>query len=445
MVGIPHAHKIAASNNDVNGGTQQLLDTDERTVGNTGSIAFTSRSSTSRSVRFGPTVDANATILQLRYDFTNLERLSPLAKQFAAMQGDCSLTKVGLFHFDNFLSGLGSNLHVYSLGLCLALQMQNVRLRTHRTWVYRDVEACGRITTQKGTATSASESLDVESPMQCYFPQAEPICPGDITHHELTTSTKTFDITAMFSNVSEKKWTFIQRNSCPAILNGPLDEVSNIRAATTEYLFTRVSNLVQQEAERQLKILFGSNATAATVVKVPKNLITVHMRWGDKASEMTLVPTLEYIEAINDILRQRKSKNHGGWTPFLAAKNKNNPNDDDSVHIYLCTEDPLAVKHFMLLKPKHWNVYLDQYYVASLPNRMKIGNVDNPHVIAAEKFNGRTGLIALGSLLVAMEANDFVLTTASNWSRLMNEIRKNIINPRCNDCTKMIDLSYGEF
>jgi hypothetical protein len=46
--------------------------------------------------------------------------------------------------------------------------------------------------------------------------------------------------------------------------------------------------------------------------------------------------------------------------------------------------------------------------------------------------------------LVAMEANDFVLTTGSNWSRLMNEIRINILNPRCNDCTTMIDLKRGE-
>jgi hypothetical protein len=50
-----------------------------------------------------------------------------------------------------------------------------------------------------------------------------------------------------------------------------------------------------------------------------------------------------------------------------------------------------------------------------------------------------------GSLLVAMEANYFVLTTASNWSRLMNELRKNFVEPRCNNCTLMVDLKYGEW
>ena len=374
-----------------------------------------------------------------------------MTKQFAAMQENCALTKVGLFHFENFLSGLGSNLHVYSLGLCRALQMKNARMRTYRTWVYRDVEACGGATQQPSPTTLSRAPLTIESPLHCYFPQAEPICPGDMLNDDVNSPVDTFDMNAMFSNVSAKNGTLIDRNACPLILNGPMSEVSKIRAATTEYLFTRVSSIVQKEAERQLNILFGSNgvtgnnATSSTVQKVPKNLITVHMRWGDKASEMKLVPTLEYIEAINDILRRRKSKNSRRWTPFFAMTHRDDRNDDDSVHIYLCTEDPLAVKHFMLLKPKHWNVYLDQYYVATLPTRKKIGNVDIAHVIAAETFRGRTGLIALGSLLVAMEANDFVLTTASNWSRLMNEIRKNIINPRCNECTKMIDLSFGEF
>jgi hypothetical protein len=48
-------------------------------------------------------------------------------------------------------------------------------------------------------------------------------------------------------------------------------------------------------------------------------------------------------------------------------------------------------------------------------------------------------------LLVALEANYFVLTTASNWSRLMNELRKNVLDPSCGDCTRMIDLRPGEW
>ena len=56
---------------------------------------------------------------------------------------------------------------------------------------------------------------------------------------------------------------------------------------------------------------------------------------------------------------------------------------------------------------------------------------------------GRAGLVAMGSLLVAMEAKWFVLTTASNWSRVMDHLRTQIINPRCNNCTHMVDLRPG--
>ena len=53
--------------------------------------------------------------------------------------------------------------------------------------------------------------------------------------------------------------------------------------------------------------------------------------------------------------------------------------------------------------------------------------------------------MALGSLLVAMEANDFVLTTASNWSRLMDELRKNVLEPRMANGTIMVDLRPGQW
>jgi hypothetical protein len=55
------------------------------------------------------------------------------------------------------------------------------------------------------------------------------------------------------------------------------------------------------------------------------------------------------------------------------------------------------------------------------------------------------GLVTLALLLVSMEANTFVLTTASNWSRLINELRKNVLDPRCNNCTLMVDLISDEW
>jgi hypothetical protein len=188
--------------------------------------------------------------------------------------------------------------------------------------------------------------------------------------------------------------------------------VRRLRMASLEYLFTRVTPLLLQEAERQLSMVFRD--------AVPKDLITVHIRWGDKEREMKLVLISEYIEAIYQILDKRPGASR------------------DKANIYLATEDPEAVKQFREAIPSSgWNLYLDQAYVEMLPHRVMEYN-GSPKMSKA--VGGRAGLVALGSLLVAMEANDFVLTTASNWSRLMNELRKSIINPRCNNCTSMIDL-----
>lgn len=42
---------------------------------------------------------------------------------------------------------------------------------------------------------------------------------------------------------------------------------------------------------------------------------------------------------------------------------------------------------------------------------------------------GRLGYNSLLALLIALEADMYVLTTASNWSRLINELRLNVVEP----------------
>ena len=360
--------------------------------------------------------------LRLRFDYTKLERLSPIAKEIEAIQNDCSITKRGQYMHTNG-SGLGSELHIYSIVLCTAIEMGDVRFQAVGPWIYNDIEKC--------------QSKEVNAPMTCYFPRAEPNCPIDATN-----AVETFGIGYM-------------DHTCPRITDVAGGH-SNIRAATTEYLFTGVSDIVQEEGERQLNILFGGanqNGKHDRTRKVPKNLITVHIRWGDKDGEMKLVPIHNYTNAVQQIVDERKQKRNNRYNNMndrLVAGNMtdNNDNevDDDEVHILLATEDPEAVEQFLSVKQPEWTVYLDQYYTEMLPYRMEMGNVFNVNSFYAsyKDINGRNGLIALGSLLVAMEATDYVLTTASNWSRLINELRKNVIDPRCNNCTTMIDLLYDE-
>ena len=357
------------------------------------------------------------TKLKLRFDYTYLERLSSLAKHIETTQNDCSMRRQALYRLTNG-AGMGSELHTYGMTMCVVVEMQNVRLRTVGQWIYNDKEKC-------------SDSV-IHGPLMCYFPQAEPICPN-ITQNIDALPVDTFDI----------RYNDLTRKACPHITRNA-GGYSNVRAATTEYMFTRVSDIVQTEGERQLNILFHGNNRTFTP-KVPKDLITVHIRWGDKLWEMKLITIDLYIEAVQQILDKRQEKKKKQKKQQTGSDgNESIEEQHNNVHIFLATEDPIAYEEFMLKKPKHWQVYIDQYYIEMLPFRQEHGQW-NVHVEAAEgRFQGRNGLIALGSLLVAMEANDFVLTTASNWSRLINEIRKNILDPRCNNCTSMIDLLHDE-
>lgn len=150
----------------------------------------------------------------------------------------------------------------------------------------------------------------------------------------------------------------------------------------------------------------------------PDDLITVHVRWGDKKREMKLVNMTDYIAAV-----QRISSDLG----------RNNSH----ANVFLATEDPKAVEEFRKLAPSEWNIYVDAYFEQFLPHRQANYN-GNPRM--SKRLGGSPGLVALASLLVALEANDFVLTTASNWSRLMNELRKNILQPRLDRPSLLVDL-----
>ena len=95
--------------------------------------------------------------------------------------------------------------------------------------------------------------------------------------------------------------------------------LEEFRAATMEYIFQSVSPVVIKEAQRQIGLLFGT-------VSVPDNLISVHIRWGDKFWEMDLAPIEEYIAAVYEMIRLQ-DRDNSTITP-----------------IYLATEDPRAAK-----------------------------------------------------------------------------------------------------
>ena len=314
---------------------------------------------------------------------------STLARELDAHQSNCSLP-VAHFAVDNNY-GLGSHIVLWSQALCNAME-QGYRVRTFNPeWLWMDKMYCDPQRAQL-------------SPFLCYFPDVELRCTKDealVVNHTLADPRH-------------------RRHFCERLQptrDGYDDEtLPAFRHASMEYLFQRLSPLVIKEAERQVGLLFGERA--------PPGLITVHIRWGDKFWEMELASIEEYMVAIERILQQRKI-NNSTYT---------------DVNIYLACEDPQAASAFLEAAPSQWKVFLDRTLTELTPHRPRKGNRAS---WMARNTQGRAGLVALGSLLVAMEADDFVLTTSSNWSRLMDALRRNVIDPRCGNCTTAIDLRPG--
>lgn len=348
---------------------------------------------------------------RLRRSWNNYELLSPLAIQIQQHQSTCS-AELSTFHVDNAF-GLGSHLYMWSQAVCNA-QESGHRVRTHNpVWLWMDQAYCD--------ADAAALS-----PLLCYFPQAEFRCGLDeLQRIQRMEQASTLSLPSSSLPSQPQPQLQLQRNvsnprqehlRCQKIRNDPA-YLTEFRAAAMEYLFHRISPVIIQEAQRQVGLLFGG-ATA-----VPKDLIAVHIRYGDKFWEMDLAPASEYTDAV---------------TALLHRSGRNNR----TAAIYLSTEDPRAVDEFLKAAEPGWEVYVDRTVTELNDYRPVKGNRAS---WTTRNTKGRAGLVALGSLLVAMEANDFVLTTKSNWSRLMNELRKNVLDPRCGNCTRMIDLRPGEW
>eukprot|EP00592_Proboscia_alata_P010810 CAMPEP_0194364898 /NCGR_PEP_ID=MMETSP0174-20130528/12850_1 /TAXON_ID=216777 /ORGANISM="Proboscia alata, Strain PI-D3" /LENGTH=439 /DNA_ID=CAMNT_0039139215 /DNA_START=81 /DNA_END=1400 /DNA_ORIENTATION=- len=371
----------------------------------------------------------------LRHDWTNLrdpKKMSTHANVIDFYQNPKDACErpvrhdLNIFRVEMPNSGLGSSFHLWARYLCHAYDRKAVLVvepnehilgQTPTGFLWNDSRYCG----------------SHDSPLSCYFGPHESLRACDFSKSEKADLLKDVPIHKFsFSDPivggdSVQGCTFIDKNR-ENTANFPhevppgvsmrehnahiVDEykstISFWYAAAMEFLFQKVNPIVISAAHRQLLAMFDRGI-------VPANMVTVHIRWGDKAKEMTLVGIEEYIKATKQIIGE-------GW-------------DTKPQHIYVASEDDRAISDFSINMPKNWKVY------SSGPTVKKPENGPSNQ---AELNEGQDGLEALAALLVSLEANKYVLTTQSNWSRLINELRKGIIHQRCGECTTMIDVSPGE-
>jgi len=351
----------------------------------------------------------------LRRQWLRNPPMSRLAKSFQHHQSNCSLP-IARHTLDNTF-GLGSHFSLWGQALCNAIEdgfrMTEQLSHVDDLWIWQDQGHCNTNTDPKnknnGDQNPTQQRISASSPMECYLPVTRrnkcPISSSSQQQHDSSIMVNVTDPRL------EKQWCTLTRTT------DDITQKASVRASLTEYLFSEISPLVVKEAQRQIGIIFQDVGS-----QVPNDLVTVHIRWGDKFWEMDLPSIDEYIQ---------------GVVRVLTGSNETIP---PTANIFLATEDPKAYKAFIDAKPPGWKVFADITLQEIDAFRPPKGNRAS---WATRNTQGRAGFIAMGSLLVSLEAKYFVLTTKSNWSTMMNHLRTNIVDPRCNNCTAMVDLRPG--
>ena len=105
----------------------------------------------------------------------------------------------------------------------------------------------------------------------------------------------------------------------------------------------------------------------------------------------------------------------------------------EALDVFLTTEDAKAVAAFRKAAPENWNVIVYEEAVSS--DKVLYGR----HGMADQARNHReSGYHSLVALVLAMQADAFVITSGSNWSRLMEELcLGKDMEPRC----AMVDVT----
>jgi hypothetical protein len=184
--------------------------------------------------------------------------------------------------------------------------------------------------------------------------------------------------------------------------------VREFMSAAMEYLFQSLQPTVIAKAEEQMRRAFPGG------MPDPDNIITVHMRWGDKGAELQTLPAEAFVNGAQKMAQEA-------------------PRMRRPIHIYLASEDIDAINAFTRAAPSEWIIH------TSGPTQM----TDDKDMIAFR--SGQNGMDSLAALLVSLQSNNYVLVTTSNWSRLINELRTSVIDPRCQRCTRMLDLHPGQW
>ena len=193
-----------------------------------------------------------------------------------------------------------------------------------------------------------------------------------------------------------------QKSGCHIFYGCPeTSACGNGFGAALEYLFAHLGRPVLDRARSAMSLVFGGS--------VPSELITVHMRWGDKVTETGINPVDDYIEAVQTMQSR--------WATSTNA----------TQHVFVTTEDRAALDSFsgaVRAQALPWKIYAwDQSIIQDSRVTSGTGSTPMAPPRLAERSDGSLGITSLAALLIAVEAKYYVLSPNSNWGHLINEVQ----------------------
>lgn len=142
---------------------------------------------------------------------------------------------------------------------------------------------------------------------------------------------------------------------------------------------------------------------------LPHHSVAIHVRHGDKDSEMNLVPFSKYLSAAADIINANPSRGMFSKTVFLSTED---PLVIDEM-FKIAADDTFGNENSGATSNLHWTFY----YTAGIP---RLNGGPNQEVIPGKEIE--TTLLHLGELMLSLESGTWVGTRGSNWCRLVDEL-----------------------
>lgn len=299
---------------------------------------------------------------------------------------DCKSAKYLVY--EAVQSGIGSVLHVETLALRAALDSGRIL-----------VEAPGHFLTSHPWCGANT------TPDSCYF---LPLSNCTLTDSELAGAERSHDLgnrlkardlslpRVVRGNYDSLVWAF--RAPAPAMFEAalnktvmphPENDVTWWRAQGVAYLL-RPNERAAQELRLRLRDKLRVEAP-------PPGCVSLYIRHGDKHVESKVYEDPEYEEAVKKLLGVDRSL---------------------SRHVFLSTEDPATVTYFTNASRKWLTSWVD---MPRKPDR------NTPNLVyMAQHGYAEEMLDSLLNLDLALQCDGFVGTFASNWGRLIDEMRSTV-------------------